>query len=902
MNIYDLISRAQKLRKETQLDSVSPDRVGGLHEDTLKYINEFQLLASSPSLHKIYASVSAMQSDKSPKSDLTGKPLKPGQLVVIVPANQTDATAGDVYRYDGPSGNTSAWTFVAKIGAVPADAELSATSTNPPQNKVVTEKLTELESKVVEITEFQSQFVDGKYAITNRNVGGSINVTEVADSARKRIKLNVKAGEQYRITGTGGGADVVTESKVETDLASSMLNGRWEMSSDGIGSVVSANKVWDGTWRSLQYSVKAGEQYRITGTGGLNGRLYALLDSNNVLQAIAPSNYVQTDFVLNVTKNGTLYCSFLKANAHSVIKIETNTTTSNNNALLYCVTDSNGIVKALAAADEVSIDKPLVIIEDGFLYANFEIGKPMSLKKTAELKPRIASLETDVIRLDNNILLVEERVDENTSDNKKIKNYLGYQQTETDLASFMLNGRWELSSYNVGTSSLPEKVWDGTWRSLQYSVKAGEQYRITGTGGLNGRLYALLDSYGILQVVAPSYDVQTDFILNVTKDGTLYCSFLSDNTHSVIKIEESFKEQSIKEWKNGSFEFGRTCDCDYTAPTIARWSYPEEGQRVKAINAYYDELMAEFPLYISKVDCDATMAALGVAKPDAIKDSPMYMYQFLPPRTPENSTTTSSVVNRIKAMILTGTHPEYMSVWDMINTMRLVCRSWKENKNLEELRWNADIYIIPCLNLYACEHGTRPNENGVDINRNAPTSDWTYQGVGTIHFSGDSPASEYSTKAFMHFLDLVKPDVFIDHHATNVGSGDDEGDGKNMMYVHSTEKLAIDIGGVCISQMTRKWKERYSDTFPTNDEDPTTIFGFSRNDDLPGSLSKYATEQGAFGSTYESNYGILYKNKQYGVANRQTNTELVATCATEGFINYLVRTLKVYSEMVGVVA
>ncbi len=142
MNIYDLISRAQKLRKETQLDSVSPDRVGGLHEDTLKYINESQLLASSPSLHKIYASVSAMQADAAPKSDLTGKALKRGQLVVIAPANQSDATAGDVYRYDGPSGNTSAWTFVAKIGAVPADAELSATSTNPPQNKVVTEKLT----------------------------------------------------------------------------------------------------------------------------------------------------------------------------------------------------------------------------------------------------------------------------------------------------------------------------------------------------------------------------------------------------------------------------------------------------------------------------------------------------------------------------------------------------------------------------------------------------------------------------------------------------------------------------------------------------------------------------------------------------------------------------------------
>ena len=144
MNIYELISRAQGLRQETKLDSVSPDRVGALCEDTLKYINEFQLLASSPSLHKIYASVSAMQADAAPKSDLTGKALMPGQLVVIVPASQSDATAGDVYRYDGPSGNTSAWTFISKIGGAPADAKLDATSVNPVQNKVVTEKFTEL--------------------------------------------------------------------------------------------------------------------------------------------------------------------------------------------------------------------------------------------------------------------------------------------------------------------------------------------------------------------------------------------------------------------------------------------------------------------------------------------------------------------------------------------------------------------------------------------------------------------------------------------------------------------------------------------------------------------------------------------------------------------------------------
>ena len=243
MNIYDLISRAQKLRKETQLDSVSPDRVGGLHEDTLKYINEFQLLASSPSLHKIYASVSAMQSDKSPKSDLTGKPLKPGQLVVIVPANQTDATAGDVYRYDGPSGNTSAWTFVAKIGAVPADAELSATSTNPPQNKVVTEKLTELESRVTDNIDYYSprprstDFVNGKYVAES----GAI-----ADNSQ--LCCTVKALKVIP------GQRIVLECNQYVGLpVISMYDGNMKL--------VNVIKAPDTSYRKYDYTVKAGEAF-----------------------------------------------------------------------------------------------------------------------------------------------------------------------------------------------------------------------------------------------------------------------------------------------------------------------------------------------------------------------------------------------------------------------------------------------------------------------------------------------------------------------------------------------------------------------------------------------------------------------------------------------------------------
>ena len=114
------------------------------------------------------------------------------------------------------------------------------------------------------------------------------------------------------------------------------------------------------------------------------------------------------------------------------------------------------------------------------------------------------------------------------------------------------------------------------------------------------------------------------------------------------------------------------------------------------------------------------------------------------------------------------------------------------------------------------------------------------------------------------------------------------------------EQIGLDVAGTVISQMTRKWKMRYTDTFPSVEDDPTTLYGYACIDDIPGSIAKYVYEQGVLGSIYESNSGILYKDGIYSVENRISNNPLVATCATEGFINYLVRFLKVYSEEIGV--
>ena len=112
-----MMLRAQALRQETAVDSISPERAGSIMYDTLAYINQMQLQGANPLLiSKIYASVAAMEADLSPVSDLTGEPLRPGQLGAVVPADPESADAGAVYRYDGPG----EWTYVGTIGDLPA--------------------------------------------------------------------------------------------------------------------------------------------------------------------------------------------------------------------------------------------------------------------------------------------------------------------------------------------------------------------------------------------------------------------------------------------------------------------------------------------------------------------------------------------------------------------------------------------------------------------------------------------------------------------------------------------------------------------------------------------------------------------------------------------------------------
>jgi len=147
--LQEIMLRAQALRQETAVDSISPERAGSIMYDTLAYINQMQLQGANPLLiSKIYASVEAMEADSAPVSDLTGEPLRPGQVVVIATGDPDDPDEGVVYRYDGTEDGASSWTAVGKIGNVEPVDSLDSDSTQLPlaarQGKVLDGKITEL--------------------------------------------------------------------------------------------------------------------------------------------------------------------------------------------------------------------------------------------------------------------------------------------------------------------------------------------------------------------------------------------------------------------------------------------------------------------------------------------------------------------------------------------------------------------------------------------------------------------------------------------------------------------------------------------------------------------------------------------------------------------------------------
>lgn len=74
--------------------------------------------------------------------------------------------------------------------------------------------------------------------------------------------------------------------------------------------------------------------------------------------------------------------------------------------------------------------------------------------------------------------------------------------------------------------------------------------------------------------------------------------------------------------------------------------------------------------------------------------------------------------------------------------------------------YKLNVTLVPQFNLEGVIYKTRGNGNGVDLNRNLPTKDWSPEVKTPRYHPGPFAGSENENKGLIHYLDNKKP-VFV---------------------------------------------------------------------------------------------------------------------------------------------
>ena len=73
--------------------------------------------------------------------------------------------------------------------------------------------------------------------------------------------------------------------------------------------------------------------------------------------------------------------------------------------------------------------------------------------------------------------------------------------------------------------------------------------------------------------------------------------------------------------------------------------------------------------------------------------------------------------------------------------------------------------LIPCLNVDGASIDQRTNANGVDLNRNFPSSDWSPEIKAARYNPGTHPGSEVEVRGLIDWIRLNRPSVIVHFHS-----------------------------------------------------------------------------------------------------------------------------------------
>ena len=89
------------------------------------------------------------------------------------------------------------------------------------------------------------------------------------------------------------------------------------------------------------------------------------------------------------------------------------------------------------------------------------------------------------------------------------------------------------------------------------------------------------------------------------------------------------------------------------------------------------------------------------------------------------------------------------------------------DKFFDTFSFKLTVYLVPTFNLDGVLAQTRTNANGVDLNRNLPTQDWSPEVKTLRYHPGPKPLSESENQGLVSFIQDEKPDFILTLHSWN---------------------------------------------------------------------------------------------------------------------------------------
>lgn len=110
-----------------------------------------------------------------------------------------------------------------------------------------------------------------------------------------------------------------------------------------------------------------------------------------------------------------------------------------------------------------------------------------------------------------------------------------------------------------------------------------------------------------------------------------------------------------------------------------------------------------------------------------------------------------------KVLILGGVHGDEVE--------GVTCALGLLNSFVNAFTYKLDLTLVPKFNIDGVLNKQRKNANGVDLNRNLPTNDWTSKVAKESYYPGTAANSESENQALVEWINKEKPRLIISLHS-----------------------------------------------------------------------------------------------------------------------------------------